>query len=41
MSKRKVISAYYKTQVNKRSPYVQEMKQAVKLYEETKIERET
>ena len=40
MSKRKINSAYYSKQVSKRSPYVEDMKKAVKLYEESKIERE-
>jgi hypothetical protein len=40
MSKRKINSAYYSNQISKRSPYVQEMRKAVKLYEESKIERE-
>ena len=40
MSKRKTNSAYYKNQISKSSPYVQEMRKAVNLYDETKIERE-
>jgi hypothetical protein len=40
MSKRKIHSAYYNNQISKRSPYVEDMRKAVKLYEESKIERE-
>jgi hypothetical protein len=40
MSKRKVNTAYYRGQIVKRSPYAQEMKKAIDLYEESKIERE-
>ena len=40
MSKRKINSAYYNNQISKRSPYVEDMRKAVKLYEESKIERE-
>ena len=40
MSKRKVNSAYYSNQISKRSPFVQEMKKAISLYDESKIERE-
>ena len=40
MPKRKINSAYYSKQVSERSPYVEDMKKAVKLYEESKIERE-
>ena len=40
MSKRKTNSAYFMNQISKRSPFVQEMKKAVELYGESKIERE-
>ena len=40
MSKRKINSAYFMNQISKRSPFVQEMKKAVELYGESKIERE-
>ena len=40
MSKRKINSAYFSNQISKRSPYVQEMRNAIKLYDESKIERE-
>ena len=40
MSKRKVNTAYYRGQILKRSQYAPEMKKAVDLYEESKIERE-
>lgn len=40
MSKRKINSTYYKNQISKRSPYVQEMRNAIQLYDESKIERE-
>ena len=39
MSKRKTISAYFKTEISKRSPYVQEMTKAIELFNESKIER--
>ena len=39
MSKRKTISAYFKTEISKRSPYVQEMRKAIELFDESKIER--
>ena len=41
MSKRKVNTAYYRGQIIKRSPYAPEMKKAIDLYEESKIERES
>jgi hypothetical protein len=39
MSKRKTISAYFETEINKRSPYVQEMRKAIELFDDTKTER--
>ena len=40
MSIRKTNSAYFRNQISKRSPYVQEMRKAIELYDESKIERE-